>query len=321
MANNIAVKDQAGATQTVKTTDNAGVHTPHHNIDSLPALPAGTNNIGDVDVLSLPALPAGTNNIGDVDVLTMPATAVEDVAASDGATGIFVLGVRNDAAATRTSTDGDYGAIALDAAGRVGIADLGGTISIDDNSSSITVDNGGTFATQESQLVADDAAFTVGTTKVYSAGFLADETATDSVDEGDVGAARMTLDRKQHVVAALESAEMRVAGVSVVPKFAAIAAASSGDNTLVAAVTSKKIRVLAMTVVAASAVNLYLTSAAGGTVIFGGSTNKINLAANGGFVLPYNPLGWFENSSVTQALVLNLSAAVAVSGGLVYIEV
>jgi len=45
------------------------------NVDivTLPALPAGTNNIGDVDVLTLPALPAGTNNIGDVDVLTLPA--------------------------------------------------------------------------------------------------------------------------------------------------------------------------------------------------------------------------------------------------------
>lgn len=55
---------------------------------TLPALPAGTNNIGDVDVLSiaagdnnignvdvvtLPALAAGTNNIGDVDVLTIAA--------------------------------------------------------------------------------------------------------------------------------------------------------------------------------------------------------------------------------------------------------
>jgi hypothetical protein len=39
------------------------------------ALPAGTNNIGDVDVLTLPALPTGTNNIGDVDVLTQPARA------------------------------------------------------------------------------------------------------------------------------------------------------------------------------------------------------------------------------------------------------
>jgi hypothetical protein len=39
------------------------------------ALPTGTNNIGDVDVLTLPALPAGTNNIGDVDVLTLPNVA------------------------------------------------------------------------------------------------------------------------------------------------------------------------------------------------------------------------------------------------------
>ena len=36
-------------------------------------LGAGTNNIGDVDVLTLPALPAGTNNIGDVDILSIAA--------------------------------------------------------------------------------------------------------------------------------------------------------------------------------------------------------------------------------------------------------
>ena len=74
-------------------------------------------------------------------------------------------------------------------------------------------------------------------------------------------------------------------------------------------------------ILAAGAVNVYFTSAASGTVIFGGSTNKINLAANGGFVLPFNPVGWFENSSTNQALVMNLSGAVAVSGGLVYVEV
>lgn len=43
------------------------------SLSTLPALVAGTANIGDVDVLTLPALPAGTNNIGDVDVLTLPA--------------------------------------------------------------------------------------------------------------------------------------------------------------------------------------------------------------------------------------------------------
>jgi len=40
------------------------------------ALPPGTNNIGDVDVLTLPALPTGTNNIGDVDVLTLPSVTI-----------------------------------------------------------------------------------------------------------------------------------------------------------------------------------------------------------------------------------------------------
>ena len=34
------------------------------------ALPAGDNNIGNVDVVTLPAIPAGTNNIGDVDVVS-----------------------------------------------------------------------------------------------------------------------------------------------------------------------------------------------------------------------------------------------------------
>lgn len=36
-------------------------------------LNAGTNNIGDVDVLSLPSLPTGTNNIGDVDIASIAA--------------------------------------------------------------------------------------------------------------------------------------------------------------------------------------------------------------------------------------------------------
>ena len=42
----------------------------------------------------------------------------------------------------------------------------------------------------------DDSVFVIGTDKVNAQGFLADETATDSVDEGDIGLARMTLDRR-----------------------------------------------------------------------------------------------------------------------------
>ncbi len=71
------------------------------------------------------------------------------------------------------------------------------------------VTNGGTFVVQENgaaltalQLIdnlplVDDAPFTPGTSSVVGSGFVADETSTDSVDEGDAGIARMTLDRKQ----------------------------------------------------------------------------------------------------------------------------
>ncbi len=59
MANNVAAT--AGTGTTFKTTDNAGVHTGHVNVDTLPALAAGTANIGDVDVLTVPTDPFGAN--------------------------------------------------------------------------------------------------------------------------------------------------------------------------------------------------------------------------------------------------------------------
>jgi len=109
-------------------------------------------------------------------------------------------------------------------------------------------------------------------------------------------------------------------GHPVIPKFAAIAAATSGNNTLVGLVSGKKIRVLALFILAGAAGNIYFESTAGGTVIFGGSTNKIQLAANGGFVLPFNPVGWFE-TVVGELLNMNASSTGPFSGGLVYVEI
>ena len=57
-------------------TANAGSGTQAVSLATMPALVAGSANIGDVDVLTLPALPTGTNNIGDVDVLTLPNVTV-----------------------------------------------------------------------------------------------------------------------------------------------------------------------------------------------------------------------------------------------------
>lgn len=173
------------------------------------ALPAGDNNIGNVDIVTLPSLPAGTNgigkltansgvDIGDVDVTSQPARAA--------------------------TTD---------------------TI----------------------------------TAKI----------ATDAIMNGTT---------------------------ALTPKFAIIDNATSGDNTIVAAVNPKKIRVLSLFMVASAAVTARFESGAGGTAL----TGQMQLAANGGFVLPFNPAGWFETASNTL-LNLELSGAISVDGSLVYVEV
>jgi hypothetical protein len=118
------------------------------------------------------------------------------------------------------------------------------------------------------------------------------------------------------VQTSIESNQMTAAGTVVTPKYAAIAASSSGNNTLVAAVTSKKIRVLAMKLMANGSVNSKLQSGASGTDI----TGLDYLIVNTGVVLPFNPAGWCETASNTL-LNLNLSASVAVGGCLTYIEV
>ena len=100
------------------------------------------------------------------------------------------------------------------------------------------------------------------------------------------------------------------------PKFAAIDAASSGDNTLVAAVPGKKIRVLSLWLVSAGTVTTRFESGAGGTALSGQAT----LAVNNIYVLPYNPGGWFE-TAVGSLLNLELSGAVSVDGSLSYVLV
>ena len=107
--------------------------------------------------------------------------------AADSGNPLKIGGYASATAPAAVSADGDRVNAWFDLAGRLQIGDGGG---------SLTVDNGGTFAVQDSEKIADDAAFTVGTSKVLPAGFLADESSPDSVDEGDVGAARMTLDRR-----------------------------------------------------------------------------------------------------------------------------
>lgn len=106
-------------------------------------LAAGTNAIGKL------AANSGVD-IGDVTInnASIPVTSFtellvtpndgndwgvrfEDTPHSTGDLGNFILGVRNDAGGTTYGADGDYTPVAVDANGRVGIADLGGSITVD----------------------------------------------------------------------------------------------------------------------------------------------------------------------------------------------
>jgi hypothetical protein len=103
---------------------------------------------------------------------------------------------------------------------------------------------------------------------------------------------------------------------ALTPKFAVIVASASGATTVVAAVTSKKIRVLRLSLVANAAVNVKFQSHATPT----DKTGLYYLAANGGWVEPFCPVGIFETIG-GEALDINLSGAVAVGGCLTYVEV
>lgn len=103
---------------------------------------------------------------------------------------------------------------------------------------------------------------------------------------------------------------------ALTPKFAVINVATSGDNTLVAAVSAKKIRVLSLTLVMGAATTVRFESGAAGTAL----TGQMEIAANSGLVLPFNPVGHFETASNTL-LNLELSAANNADGFLTYIEV
>jgi len=103
---------------------------------------------------------------------------VDDAAGATDA-GVAALVVRDDALSTLTPAEGDYAPLRVDANGALWVT---------------------LTAAGNSNIRIDDAAFTPATDYIGMAGFFANETTPDAVNEGDAGAARMTLDRKQLMV-------------------------------------------------------------------------------------------------------------------------
>lgn len=186
----------------------------------------------------------------------------------------------------------------------VGINDSGNSITVDDGGTSLTVD--GTVAVTNSDL-----------TSIKTAVELIDNAISGSEMQVDIVAALPAgTNLLGRVSSSDETSTIYNGTTALTPKFAIIDAATSGNNTLVAAVVSKKIRVHALFLVSAGTVNARFESGADGTAL----TGQMNLVANTGFVLPYNPVGWFETASNTL-LNLELSGAISCDGSLVYTEV
>lgn len=95
--------------------------------------------------------------------------------------------------------------------------------------------------------------------------------------------------------------------MSRLPISVAVNTASSGDTTLVSAITGHSIVVLGWLLQVDSAVDVTLKS--GSTSL----TGPMGAGANGGSVCPINPEGWCCTAS-GEALVINLSSAVQCSG-------
>ena len=100
-------------------------------------------------------------------------------------------------------------------------------------------------------------------------------------------------------------------------KRAIVSGATNGDNTIVAAVTAKKIKVLGLVLVAASTVTIRLESGASGTALTGVMT--VTTADNPVIVLPMSSPGnhWVETAA-GALLNMELSDTVQVSGCVVY---
>lgn len=106
--------DDNGSSLTVDGTVTANLAAGTNNIGDVDVLSiaAGDNNIGNVDIVTLPSIPAGTNNIGDVDVLTLP--GVGGLAAHAAATSgnpVYVAGRASTAVPTDVGADGDAAGI------------------------------------------------------------------------------------------------------------------------------------------------------------------------------------------------------------------
>jgi len=271
-----------------------------------------------VDVLTLPALATGTNEIGNVK--NAGTFAVQEGNSAAMLTALQIMDdwdETNRAAVNLISGQvGVVGGTGVDAANvlRVSLAtDIAlpaGTNTIGKLAANDGVDVGDVSVNSLPGTVASDI------TAIKTATQLIDNAISGSEMQTDV-ITQPARDRATDNVGVALQTDVLMADTTVLtPKFAVINASTSGDNTLVAAVSAKKIRVLSYVIFAGAATTVRFESGAAGTAL----TGQMEVAANGGASVPFSPVGHFE-TAVNTLLNLELSAGNNLDGHLVYVEV
>lgn len=146
---------QVDASGNVKVAIISGAGSGGTAIADAAAFTRGTTSVTPIAGVVETSAPTLTNgNTGTVSLTTGGALRVdvtsggipgfaEDVAATSGDTGIVILGVRRDTAASSSGTDGDYSTLNLDSTGKLHV-NVGNTVTV----GSHAVTNAGTFVVQ-----------------------------------------------------------------------------------------------------------------------------------------------------------------------------
>lgn len=342
-ASALRVTIASDSTGVVSIDDNGGAITVDGTVA---ATQSGTWNITNVSgTISLPT--------GAATQATLSALNDKVTACNTGAVVVSSSALPSGAAtAAKQPALGTAGTASADVITVQGIA--GATaIPVSDNGGSLTVD--GTVAATQSGTwnVGTVTTVTAVTSITNTVTVTANLSAVDNAVLDDIAAKLGTIDADTSTLAAAVSTEMQVDVVAALPagtnllgkvsagidgtnlydgttaltiKRASGIATGSGANTMIAAVADKKIRVLALSLLATSttAVSAYVYN--GDYMLLGDGTNKLTLDMDGGggpagVVLPYNQGGWFQTDTNNEALAINLSGATPVIWCATYIEV
>ena len=187
-----AITGSVGLGSSSSTIGNVGITSGSVGLSSS----EGTK-IGIVSTTGSVGLGSSSSTIGNIGSITSAVTVNTHAVTVSGSVGL------TSGEGVTLGKVGVTGSVSLASSEGTNIGKVSVTGSVGLTSSSSTIGNVGVTGAAltalqliDNTIFVDDAAFTPASSSVTMAGFFADEVSTDSVNEGDAGAARMTLDRK-----------------------------------------------------------------------------------------------------------------------------